>query len=244
MKFLVVSVGYDNCEPNELTDQIGRCIASVSKQIVNTEVQHVIMVDGAKSNGQLITKDLNIYYQTARHHALRNIIKAIEMHYFNIDKDDVICLLDLDDELYTCHALDIVRKFYLEDSETLLTYGSYKTKSGKPSRFCSEYKYGESIRMTPWRASHLKTFKRKLWDHLPINHCMDDDGEWLEYAADLAIMMPLMESAGINRCKFIPHDIYLYNDQNPMNEHKVDAHAQKMAEHYIRTRRPLQKAAI
>jgi len=47
---------------------------------------------------------------------------------------------------------------------------------------------------------------------LPEECFKDEKGDWLEAASDLALMMPLMELAGLDRCKYIRKPIYEWRD--------------------------------
>ena len=76
-----------------------------------------------------------------------------------------------------------------------------------------------------WRASHLRTFKAKLAKALTKEDLSDEDGGYYQYAYDQALMFPMMEMAR-ERIRFIPDILCIYNDENPMNVHKVQPQAQ------------------
>lgn len=97
----------------------------------------------------------------------RNVVEGIAMA--NADDEDVIVLLDGDDELASKHALQIVADTYERD-DCWMTYGSYCHPDG--SRAWTSRPYDDrvieqnSFRRVRWLASHLKTFKYKLWNRL------------------------------------------------------------------------------
>ena len=49
----------------------------------------------------------------------------------------------------------------------------------------------------------------------------DENGEYYQMAWDHAIMFTLMEMA-CERVKFVKDLLYVYNDDNPINVHKID----------------------
>ena len=132
-----------------------------------------------------------------------------------LDPDDIIVLIDADDFLTDEDSFKIVSDEYKNNPNLLLTYGSYVNLSTqKRGKFTGEYGPGESFRTSPWRASHLKTFKYKLWKRLPESALKHDNGEWFTCCADRAIMTPLMEMAGHDRIKYLDWILYCYNDTN------------------------------
>ena len=76
-----------------------------------------------------------------------------------------------------------------------------------------------------WRASHLRTFKAKLAKRLTKDDLSDEDGNFYRYAYDQALMFPMMEMA-CERIRFVSDILYIYNDENPMNVHKVEPEEQ------------------
>ena len=53
----------------------------------------------------------------------------------------------------------------------------------------------------------------------------DEDGNFYRYAYDQALMFPMMEMA-CERIRFVSDILYIYNDENPMNVHKVEPEEQ------------------
>ena len=97
-------------------------------------------------------------------YALQNIYEAIL--YSDPNDDDIIVTIDGDDWLANNKVLDIVKKYY-DLEEILMTYGSYmRHPTGEKSTLC---KYPDYVveaglyRQYEWLASHLRTFKYRLW---------------------------------------------------------------------------------
>ena len=70
--------------------------------------------------------------------------------------------------------------------------------------------------------SHLRTFRKQLWDRIKDEDLRDTDGEYYKTAWDLAFMYPMIEMAD-SYCKFIPHTLYVYNDLNPICDGTIRA---------------------
>jgi len=107
-----------------------------------------------------------------RFHLIKHTEKLFSMG--NIDKtitaaapndEDVIVLIDGDDKLSTGKVLSYLKDIY-EEKDCLMTYGQYSV-SGIKNQSYSDYpswvKKLNLFRLVKWQASHLKTFKYKLW---------------------------------------------------------------------------------
>jgi hypothetical protein len=136
--------------------------------------------------------------------------------------EDVVCIVDADDVLLP-GAGDAVRKAYTDHPNALATYGSYVKRSvGRKTKISRPYPDGADVRVHPWRGSHLKTFKYKLWKHMKSDCFKDKNGAWLTSASDLALMFPIMEMAGLDRCVHISKPVYLWSDKTPFTCSKLD----------------------
>ena len=49
----------------------------------------------------------------------------------------------------------------------------------------------------------------------------DENGEYWQVAGDLAFLYPMLEMAGDEHYKFIETINYVYNEENPINDHKI-----------------------
>jgi glycosyltransferase involved in cell wall biosynthesis len=106
---------------------------------------------------------------TEKKYSLGNIATLIELA--QPDDEDVLVLVDGDD--YLAHA-DVLQKLadIYRRQNCWMTYGSYRgSESQQRSSLCHAYnqqtiKTG-GFRKVKWRASHLKTFKYKLWKQIP-----------------------------------------------------------------------------
>jgi glycosyltransferase involved in cell wall biosynthesis len=108
----------------------------------------------------------------------RNVVDGIEMA--NADDEDVIVLIDGDDLLADENALQIVADTYAKD-DCWMTYGSSCLPDGSPNSVNRPYAdrivRKNAYRQTRWLASHLKTFKYKLWKRLDLDIFQITDDE-------------------------------------------------------------------
>lgn len=176
-----------------------------------------------------------------------NRITALpNIHYGIIESDlkdnDIISILDGDDFLITNDAIDIIYDLYKDN--TLLTYGQYIWPNGQIGH-CKIYTEEEfkNLRKGGYWASHLRTFKYKLYKELlrqdpELLSFKDNNGDFYTMTYDVAIMTPLMEIAGFKNIKFNPIPIYFYRIHQ-QNDHFVNANLQKKVADDIFSKRNL-----
>ena len=87
-----------------------------------------------------------------------------------------------------------------------------------------------------WVTSHLRTFRKSLWDMIDDVDLRDADGEYYKMAWDLAFMYPMIEMAS-ERVKFIEKVLYLYNDLNPLCDGTLNPSEQVRIGERIQTKR-------
>jgi hypothetical protein len=149
-----------------------------------------------------------------------NIIKGMEL--FSFDKNDIIVVVDGDDWLSHSQVLAELNEVYT-DPNIWLTYGQFIPASGAYPPYCQRIDNTRVYRKSRiWKASHLKTFKRGLFDKVNDKDLRQVGGAYYNVANDASYMYPMIEMAGINRIKFIESVNYVYNDLNPMNDSKCD----------------------
>jgi glycosyltransferase involved in cell wall biosynthesis len=123
-------------------------------------VRHAIQDD---SRFQLIINSQKKY-------KTRNIVEAIDAT--QADDEDVIILVDGDDRLAHKDALKTLARIYQQQS-CWMTYGSYTNSAGIRPTTCRAYDLNtinkNCFRQKKWLASHLKTFKYKLWKKLSMD---------------------------------------------------------------------------
>jgi hypothetical protein len=93
-----------------------------------------------------------------------------------------------------------------------------------------------TYRENTWRASHMRSFKGKIWDKINLDCLKDENGNYYSTAYDQAIMLPLLELAA-ERAFFVKEIMYAYNRQNPNNVDKIKQKIQFETAQAIRRRK-------
>jgi hypothetical protein len=70
---------------------------------------------------------------------------------------------------------------------------------------------------------------------------MDSNGEYWSVAGDLSFMFPMVEMSGEKHFKFIPEILYVYNESNPLNDHKVNMSVVNNTTSIIRNKKPYKR---
>ena len=223
---------------------IDRCLKSLILQFyTNWEAQVVLDPFKDKSYEKALnwqSEKLKIHINRERQTALPNLIKAAEM--LHPTDEDILVTLDADDWFYDINVLALIASYYERNPNLLLTHGSwvgYPNKDAQTNNYPyteEEFKY--NIRTFPWRASHLRTFKYKVWKYVKDEDLRDERGCYFESAWDLAMMWPMLEMSGFDRVKFIPEKLYVYNMENPCNDAKMRVHQQMYYTDYIARKAP------
>ena len=180
-------------------------------------------------------KNIKIFRNNKRIGALNNICNLLTNEIKEPTKT-VDLIVDGDDYLYNCNVFNILKEKY-NQTNCLITYGSHLSSKGvqgkKYPRFIREFNL---FRKYFWYASHLKTFRHDLWLAINQQDLINKNREYFSVASDLAIMFPMLEMAG-NRQEFISEVLYVYNDNNPISDHKIRRKEQILAAKEIRQKK-------
>ena len=93
----------------------------------------------------------------------------------------------------------------------------------------------------PWLATHLRTWKRWLWDLVNDDDLRDDDGRYFRVAVDLAVMIPLLEISGTSRAHHITEPIYFLNRKYDSRTDDQRYREQQRNDRLIRSRSPYRR---
>lgn len=211
-KFLIVVTGY-NCE-----QYVERCLMSIENQSYKNYVVSAID-DGSTDN------TVNLIYQ--------NIDRSFDMLFWECeinrgtyyarhdamtfeDRDyNVIALLDMDDALLP-NALETVAKEY--EKGAWMTYGNYQFENGNknplPIHYSDETHANRDYRKDVFRCTHLRTFKRELYEMIPTWYLTQSE---INSYPDAEILFSMMEMCGKDRIWVIDDPIYIYNNSNPIS---------------------------
>ena len=220
---------------------IKKCIRSIQLQTYDNYECYLID-DMSTDNTKNIIESLiqgdnrfTLIENKVKKFALRNIYEAIQSS--GSDPEDIIVTLDGDDFLATKSVLDKLSRTY-DDYRCLMTYGSYiEYPSKQKGAFCRQIPQNiiksSTYRNFAWLSSHLRTFKRSLWDKINVEDLQDEDHNFYRMTWDMAFMFPMLEMSG-PLAVHISDILYVYNRENPINDDKVNHKLQIETEHKIR----------
>jgi len=170
-----------------------------------------------------------------RHLALANYYYAIHDY---AEDDEIVITLDGDDQLAFPGILGYLNRIYSNPkNEIWLTYGqlSFKSKpNGKswvspmPEKIIRKNAFREHTHLP----SHLRSFYAWLFK-LIEEEDLKMDGEFYPMTWDVAMMLPMIEMAR-DHFTFIPTVLYIYNDENTLNDHKTSQELQFFINREIR----------
>jgi len=149
--------------------------------------------------------------------------------------DEIVLTLDGDDWLPNDNVLNRLNDIYSRE-DIWMTYGQYTNHPmggvGVAAPYPGHVIDSNSFRNFTWGASHLRTFYAWLFKEIKKEDLMKD-GHFYPMTWDLAMMFPMMEMSG-HRAKYLHDILYVYNLENPINDHKVNMEMQQFLDRYIR----------
>ena len=89
--------------------------------------------------------------------------------------------------------------------------------------------------------SHIRTWKSFLWKKINEEDLKDENGRYWEVAGDLSFMFPMLEMSGLEHYTFMDNINYIYNETNPINDHKVNFGKVQKIVNQIRNKKPYNK---
>lgn len=128
---------------------------------------------------------------------------------------DVVALLDMDDALLP-DALELAAQQYAKGK--WMTYGNYENPLGMPCAVDINYAQSvhdaRSYRKDTFRCTHLRTFRRELYEAVPLWKLTKAE---VESYPDVEILFSMMEMCGQDKIGVIQKPIYIYNTANPLS---------------------------
>jgi len=204
-------------------DYIEKCISSVMSQNLKDFKMYLIddvstdtTVDKIKT---LIEGDNRfiLIQNSEKKFKLKNIDDLL-MDENEFNDEDIIIELDGDDWLYNNKVLKTINEKYLNNKNLWITNGSFIYSDG---RFGFSSKVNpKTLRTDTFLFSHLRTWKTHLWRNINEESFIDTNGEYFKSGGDAAYSFPMVEMSGDKHYEFIPEILYVYNEQNPRNDHK------------------------
>jgi glycosyltransferase involved in cell wall biosynthesis len=156
-----------------------------------------------------------------------------------IEGDEICVEVDGDDWLPNSNVLTKINEIY-QDENVWMTSGSFKYHDGRTGFANPPTKFTD-IRKQTFTLSHLRTWKAWLWKKILPEDLKDENGKFWSVAGDLAFMFPMLEMSGEEHYRFLPDINYIYNESNPINDHKVNLNKVMTIVNKIRNKKEYQK---
>lgn len=219
-RFLVVVPVYNN-------KNIGRCIESIlSQEYKNYKL--IVIDDCSTDDTWNIIQGYKIKSKRNEIHigsAIANYVQGIKIG----SHDDIIVCIDGDDYLPGDYVLGYLNAVYTKN--VWLTYGQYTSLSGRFENICQHLSHvntcdtiGHKIvselnsrtyrQSKVWCTSHLRTFRKWLFDKIKDEDLHDAEGNYFKTCCDVCMMYPMIEMAGDKHVIFIDRIMYVYDDVN------------------------------
>ncbi len=239
--FVIVTPSYNNHKWYELN------LNSIFSQHYSNF--RVIYIDDASSDGtgELVEEFVRKHNYQSKVSLIKNQNRkgAMANHYTAIhmcDPDEIVVSLDGDDWFTHNTVLKRLNQEYA-DPNVWLTYGQHAYLSvglgsiyqgvakALPDAVIAENGVRDYM---VWITSQLRTFYAGLF-HKIKKEDLFYDGEFVTVSCDVAMMMPLLEMAGVHS-RFIPDVLYVYNRITPSNDDKYNRPHQVEVDLTIRAR--------
>lgn len=151
----------------------------------------------------------------------------------------IVVSIDGDDWFKHNKVLQKLEEVYTND-DVWMTYGTYEEYPYRDVSYIyqpypEDVVKNNSFREHRWMASHLRTWKKELFDKIKDEDFRDANGEWIKTACDQVIMFPMLEMAG-ERSRHISDVTYVYNVANTNREGTILEDKQIESSNYTRSR--------
>jgi len=209
-----------NCE-----NYIERCLSTIMSQTfknfkcyitddLSTDKSVQLIKEFIKNDPRfiLVKNETKLYQPGNYDNILRN--------FLDIDDKDVVVEIDGDDWLPDSKVLERVNNLYT-DENVWIANGSLKYPNGMAG-FSSKQENLDNLRNSRFTASHMRTWRVFLWRKIKQDDLKDENGVYWKVTGDLSFMYPMLEMSGEEHYRFMPEINYVYNDTNPLNDHKID----------------------
>lgn len=160
----------------------------------------------------------------------------------DISDDEIIVEVDGDDWLPNSNVLTKVNEIY-SNKDIWITNGSFIYSNGNIG-FSSKQKIDNNLRKNQMTCSHLRTWKAFLWRNIKQDDLKDENSVYWKVTGDLSFMFPMLEMATDEHYYFVDDIMYVYNEENPINDHKVDLTMVNTVAMKIRLKKPYDKLYI
>lgn len=218
---------------------IRKCLESIFAQDYRNYSLHI--VDDASTDNthnELIRaiedfcpdKEISIHITKNKQNkgAVYNQVKTIKGK--NVKESDIVILIDGDDWLpNNPNIFYKINRLYHEGAE--FTYGSCRSEADnipliaqhypeevKKKRAYRNHKFNWGMPYT-----HLRTFLAKSIKNANVSCFKDSKGHWYKAGGDNSVFYTALEAADPKNVICVPDIMYCYNDQNPLNDYKINS---------------------
>ena len=236
--FAIIVTGW-NCAKFAAT-----CFASIQRQIPGGYTVEIHVYDDGSDddtwrvleaqaqilNLKAVRGERNMGPAFARDQLLRRVANG----------DDICVLLDMDDQLLP-HALGELERTYRANPDCWMTYGNWVNQHGQINDegvYSAEEIDSRAYRtMDVFRFTHLRSFRRFLYDPVDEAHLKDADGEWLRYCSDVGLMLPIADQCMSRNVVALEKPLYLYTQYRPTGTQRLFGARKKETFRYLRDQR-------
>jgi len=237
---MVILTGFYNAE-----NYIERCLTTIQNQR-HTDFTCYITHDHSTDNSVevvrefikddsrfvLVEKSEKKLYQTGN-------FDTVIRNNPNIKDNEVLIEVDGDDYLPNRDVFTRINEVYKND-EVWIANGSFKYSNNQPG-FSQKQTGFDNLRNSRFTASHIRTWRAFLWRSIKEEDLRDDNGDYWQWSGDLCFMYPMLEMSGEKHYRFMDEINYVYNGENPINEHKIDMTMVNDHAFKIRSKKPYKK---
>ena len=238
MKIIVLTTLYN------AATYLQRCLLSIQLQSFKN---FVCYITDDMSTDQSLEIASRFMFEDQRFIPIKNTKKMYQPgNYDQVIRNNIIindmdiCIeVDGDDWLPDAYVFDRIYNLYRND-RIWIANGSFIYHDGRPGFARPQTEFG-NLRNSDFTASHIRTWRAFLWRKIKEEDLKDSEGNYWRVAGDLAFMYPMLEMAGKEHYFFMPDVNYIYNEENPINDHKVDLSRVHMTSAKIRSMKPYPK---
>ena len=234
---MVILTGFYNAE-----NYIERCIASIMGQDYTDftcYITHDLSTDNSVKLVKEMIKDdkrfILIDDNEKKLYQVGNFDKVIRNNT-NILDDEILIEVDGDDCLPNSKVFNRINELY-SDKNVWIANGSFKYSDGTTG-FASKQTNFENIRNQRFTASHIRTWRAFLWRKIKEEDLKDENNNYWQWSGDGSFMYPMLEMSTEEHYRFMTDINYIYNAENPINEHKVDINMVHDHANKIRAKKP------
>lgn len=234
MKLIILTTAY-NCEK-----WIQKCLHSIQDQtFTNFEcyILNDLSTDGTSQAAEEIAK------KDDRFIVVNNTKKLYQPGNYDqilrsdkVSDDDIAIQVDGDDWLPNNLVFERISKEY-ENPDIWLTYGQFQYSDGRAG-FAQPITPDTNPRTSHFGLCALRSWKVFLWRRIAKQDLFDETGWYAKRGGDTFFMFPMVEMATYKHIKFTPQINYIYNEDNPINDHKVSAAEQNKCANFARSKKP------